>query len=682
MHFGGNYCRGWRALFGAATLAFCAGLPSFAVDSQDATAALKSLSLEELSSIQVDTVYGASKHEQKVQEAPSSITIITRDEIQKAGYRTLAEILNSVPGLYIRYDRTYSELGIRGFNNPGDFNSSFLLLVDGHRMNVPLTGNAAIDRGFALDVDLIERVEVIRGPGASLYGDNAFFGVINVITRRGRDLAGAEASASGGSLGSYNGRFSYGESLSNGVEMAVSGSYYQSAGNPQLFYKEFDTPAQNNGNAAHVDSERSGSLFTSASWKDFTLEGAVVEHVKQEPTASFGAVFDDPRNQAKDDQAFADLKFEHPFENDLDLQARLGYDYATTIGTYAEDLGLPYPVLNRDDFLSQRLTGELQLRETFFEHHTVTAGAQVFDNLQDRQRNYNVDPPKVYLDDTRHFVDYALFLQEEYQIRSNLIFNGGVRYDVLQLSGSTVNPRLALIYQPVQGTTLKLVYGTAFRAPTPYELYYSDGGYTQIANPALKPERITTGELAVEQQIAKHWSASASGFYYDINNLIEQATIAPGQPDAGLIQLQNLGKANAKGLELALKGTAAGGFEARASYSLTDARNAISGARLPDSPVNLGKLDLTAPLWREKLFATLDCQFMSDRVTLAGRTDPGCGIVNFTLFSRQWIKGVELSASVYNLFNNQYSDPGGQEHLQDLIQQNGRAFQIKAAWRF
>ena len=677
-----DFCRKLRRRIGEALFFVCASLPPCAVEGQNATAALKSLSLEELTSVQVDTVYGASKHEQKVEEAPSSVTLITRDEIQKAGYRTLAEILNSVPGLYTRYDRDYTELGIRGFNNPGDYNSSFLLLVDGHRMNVALTGNAAIDRGFAVDVDLIERVEVIRGPGASLYGDNAFFGVINVITRRGRDLAGAEASALGGSLGTYDGRFSYGESLSNGVEMAVSGSYYHSDGNPRLFYKEFDTPAQNNGNADHVDSERAGDIFTSASWKDFTVEGAIVEHVKQAPTGSFGALFDDPRNQTKDDQGFADLKFEHPFENDFNLQARLGYDYASTIGTYAENLGLPYRVVNVDDFLSRRLTGDLQLRRTFFENHTVTAGAQVFDNLEDRQRNYNVDPWLSYLDDTRQSVEYAFYLQEESRILSNLIFNGGVRYDDFGTFGSTVNPRLALIYQPAKGTTLKFIYGTAFRAPTPYELYYSDGGVTQIANAGLKPEKISTEEAVVEEQLGKHWSASASGFYNDINNLIEQTTIAPGQPNASLIQLQNLGKANAKGLELALKGTAAGGFEGRASYSLTDARDGITGSRLVDSPAQLGKIDLTAPLYREKVFATLDCQLMSDRVTLARQTDPGFGTVNFTLFSRQWIKGLELSASVYNLFNANYSDPGGPEHLQDLIQQNGRAYQIKATYCF
>jgi iron complex outermembrane receptor protein len=665
-----------------AALVIYARLPCFGGDAADLTSALKGLSLEELSSIQVDTVYGASKHEQKVDEAPSSVTIITRDEIQKAGYRTLAEILNSVAGLYTRYDRDYTELGIRGFNNPGDYNSSFLLLVDGHRLNVPLTANAAIDRGLAVDVDLIERVEVIRGPGASLYGDNAFFGVVNVITRRGRDIGGGEASAAGGSLGSYDGRFSYGEHLSNGVDLAVSSSYYHSDGNPRLFYKAFDTPAQNNGNAARVDSERAGSIFASASWKDLTLEGAVVEHMKQVPTGSFGVVFDDPQNQTKDDQAFADLKLEHHFENDLDLQARLGYDYANTIGTYVENLGLPQRVVNRDDFLSQRLTGDFQLQRTFLEKHTVTIGAQVFDNFEDRQRNYNVDPRLVYLDDTTHSLDYAFFLQEEYRILSNLIFNGGVRDDNFETFGSTVNPRLALIYQPASETTLKLIHGTAFRAPSPYELYYSDGGVTQVSNPKLKPEKITSEEVVVEQKMGKHLSGSASVFYNDINDLIEQTTVAPGNLYAGKIQLRNLGKANAKGLELALKGVWSGGFEGRASYSFTEAKDGITGARLVDSPEHLVKFDLTAPLYQEKVFATLDCQIMSDRITLAGQTDPSYGTVNFTLFSRQLIKGLDLSASVFNLFNARYSDPGGQEHLQDLIQQDGRTFQIKATYRF
>src|SRR5207245_6889213 len=149
------------------------------------------------------------------------------------------------------YDRNYSYLGIRGFN-VGYFytrNNRVLLLVDRHRINNGLTDGAAIGTDFILDVDLIERVEIIRGPGSSLYGNNAFFGVINVITRKGRDMAGIGGEVSGevASLDTYKGRVTYGNRFTNGLEMLLSGTIYDSEGHDRLFYKEFDQPAHNNG---------------------------------------------------------------------------------------------------------------------------------------------------------------------------------------------------------------------------------------------------------------------------------------------------------------------------------------------------------------------------------------------------------------------------------------------------
>ena len=130
---------------------------------------------------------------QKPTEAPSSVTVITSDEIKKYGHRTLADVLQSVQGFHVSYDRNYAFLGARGVSL-GDFNSRILLLVDGHRVNNNLTDGAYIDTAFILDIDLIDRVEIIRGPGSVLYGNNAFFGVINVITRQGEQLNGAEVS--------------------------------------------------------------------------------------------------------------------------------------------------------------------------------------------------------------------------------------------------------------------------------------------------------------------------------------------------------------------------------------------------------------------------------------------------------------------------------------------------------
>ena len=113
------------------------------------------------------------------------MTIVTAGEIKRYGYRTLADILRSVRGFFVTYDRNYDYVGVRGFGRPGDYNSRVLLLVDGHRINDNVYDTASIGTEFPVDVDLIDRMEIIPGPSSSLYGNNAFFGVINIITRKG-----------------------------------------------------------------------------------------------------------------------------------------------------------------------------------------------------------------------------------------------------------------------------------------------------------------------------------------------------------------------------------------------------------------------------------------------------------------------------------------------------------------
>ncbi|MDX2458143.1 MAG: Plug domain-containing protein, partial [Gammaproteobacteria bacterium] len=112
----------------------------------------------------IPSVYSASKYEQSVSDAPAWVSVITADEITKYGYRTLDDILESVPGFYTTNDRNYNYAGARGFGRPGDYNTRLLLLLDGVRANDALGGGAAIGREVLVDVDLIDRVEVTRGP--------------------------------------------------------------------------------------------------------------------------------------------------------------------------------------------------------------------------------------------------------------------------------------------------------------------------------------------------------------------------------------------------------------------------------------------------------------------------------------------------------------------------------------
>jgi len=255
-----------------------------AQDSPQPPRDLGDASLETLMNVEV---YSASKHLQSVREAPSFVSIVTAEDIRNYGYRTLADILQSLPGFYVSDDHQYSNLGIRGFTRTSDYNTPFLLLVDGHRANDAIFENSPISRELPLDVDLIERVEVIRGPSSSLYGANAVFGVINIITRRGRDV-GTEISVEGGSFGTGKGRVSYGHTFQR-WEVLLSGSFYGSAGET-FYFPEFDTPQTNNGIARGLDDESANDFLVKVSHGHFTFEGVDVQMPEMDGFAATAAI--------------------------------------------------------------------------------------------------------------------------------------------------------------------------------------------------------------------------------------------------------------------------------------------------------------------------------------------------------------------------------------------------------
>ncbi|HJV65300.1 MAG TPA: TonB-dependent receptor [Geomonas sp.] len=637
--------------------------------------------------IRVATVFGASRFEQKVTDAPASVTIITADEIRKYGYRSLAEILRSIPGVFITNDRNYSYIGVSGFDRPGDYNGRVLLLVDGHRMNDSIYGQAPIGMEFPLDVDLIDRLEFIRGPGSSLYGANAFFGVINIYTKSGEGVRGAEVSASAASRETFQGRLTYGNRFGSKLEGLLSGTLYSSEGYDRLYYQEFNSPATNNGVATDADRETAGNLFGKFTLGDFTLSGVYSSREKHIPTASFGTVFDDSRTRTTDQRSYLDLNYAHTFDNDLGLKARLFFDDYHYYGNYAYDLtsaGLPATIaVNKDTAYGEWWGAELQLTKTFCQRHKLTLGSEIRDNIVQEQKNYfdEASLPASFrvpiLDDRRRSYVWAVYFQDEFHLLNNLILNAGVRYDHYSTFGGTANPRAALIYHPLQSTALKFIYGEAFRAPNAFELYYNDGGASLKANPDLKPEKIYTYELVWEQYIGEHLRSSASGFYYRINDLISQQV----DPVDGLLVFQNIDRVKARGTELELDGNWGDGWQGKVSYTYQDV-DLGDGAPLSNTPHSLVKANLSAPLVKDRLFASPELQFTGSRATLSGGKTDGYVVVNLTLFSKELVKGLELSASVYNIFNNKYGDPGSSEHRQAVITQDGRTVRAKITYRF
>ena len=271
---------------------------------------------------------------------------------------------------------------------------------------------------------------------------------------------------------------------------------------------------------------------------------------------------------------------------------------------------------------------------------------------------------------------FSFYVQDEFRVLKNLILNAGGRYDHFSTFGDTVNPRAALIYQPWTPTTFKFLYGEAFRAPNAYENFYEAVGNKR--NPNLGPETIRSYELVCEQQFGQHWRTHASLFRNDIKGLIGYQQ----DPADSLFYFANLDSVQAQGVEAEVEGQWANGLRGRASYTYTHTEDTMTGQRLSNSPEHLAKLNLSVPLWQDKLFASVELQGMSGRDTVRAGSVEGFVVANATLFSQKIVKGLEVSASVYNLFDQRYRDPVVDDFTQDSIQQDGRQFRIKATWKF
>lgn len=650
-------------------------------ETKQAPKGLGQLSLEELMDIKVDTVYGASKFQQKVTEAPSSITIITADEIEKYGYRTLSDVLQSVPGFYVTNDRNYSYVGVEGISRPTDYNTHLLIMIDGHRINDNVFNGAYVGTEAILDVDLIERVEIIRGPGSSLYGTNAFLGVINIITKRGRDLKGAEVSADAGSLQTYRGRATYGQQYASGLELLVSGTYYDSKGNRQLFFPEFNSVSTNNGIAQDVDTDQFHSSFLSASYRDFTLRAGYVSREKHIPTSSFGTVFDDPRTETTDARAYADLQYHHPFGDAWEVKARGFYDWYKYDGVFIYDhsgAGIPPYTVNHDFARGDWWGFDLSVSRRVAERHHLTLGTEETFNTKQVLGNYDQTPYFPYLSARHSSTQSSVYLQDEFAIRKNLLLSAGVRYDQYSTFGGTLNPRLGLIFSPQENTDVKILYGQAFRAPDDFELHYSAPSLSFEPSPNLHPETIKTTEVVFEKYFWQHASLSASGFYNRIDHLISQAT----DPANGLIHFANLNGVRGKGLEFELSTKRPSGWEGRLSYTLQESHSSLSGGPLSNSPRHLAKANLIVPLLPKKLFASFEGQEISRRLTVLGSAVGGSFVANATLYSKELLGKLRVSASLYNLFDKYYADPVGQEIQGASVVQDGRTFRVKLTYPF
>ena len=626
--------------------------------------------LEQLMKIEI--VVAGSKRAQDPRDVPSFVSVVTAADIKEHGYRTLADVLRTLPGFYVSNDRNYSYIGVRGFSRPGDWNARVLLLLNGLRTNENVFDLAYIGEEFSVDVDLIERVEVIRGPSSAIYGSNAFFAVINVVTRPGSSFAGTEIATSAASFGTYSGRGSYGHTFANGLDLVASGTYSDGRGR-NLYYPEYNAPLTNNGIANGDDHEGFRKLLVTASKGNFSFQADNLSREKGLPTGSYATIFNDPRSRTTDGLSLASLTYERTLANAATFSTRVHAGRYTYDGEYAYTAFAP----NKDVFVGEWWGLDIDAARKIGSRQFLTYGAEYRDNFKMLQTNYDPEPYVLYSDIEDKSTRWGVFAQDEIRLADPLMLYAGLRVDRYDGFGYATSPRAALIYTPSSTTTFKLLAGRAFRAPNDYELQYNQSHLATV-NPTLKPEHIETLELIAERLIGGGVEISASAFRNRLTDLLSR------RPDtaSGGQYLANVDEIHSRGIELGLNVNRGHGVTGELSYSFQRTQDRASGIQLTNSPEQMVQMELRSPILGSAATASVDAQYMSARSTLLGDVAGGHVLTNLSLFAPRTFGRFDLSASVYNVFDARYGDPVSNGFVQDLIQQDGRSFRVRTTLHY
>lgn len=534
-----------------------------------------SLSLEELLNTKVT---GPSRSEEVATEAPSSVTVFTREEIQRMGVRTLNELAAYVPGYYpTRFSENglYYDLLVRGSDTY--YSSGVLILMDGIRLNDNTLGSAAPVNSF-IPIEHVERVEFIRGPGSALYGANAFVGAINIVTCKDQSDARVWFGSNGSRAGSAHlslrkDRYAVSASVSAYMD---NGETYTDFKDPIGREDETSDPRRQQDVYAQVESDGLQLTVRHAhrANDEMFLIGNAANHI----------------NRAESGHDAVQLKYRWT------LDERSFVDWTAGYAEFYQKLNvLAAPDLPRGDVLSEveRLeqawnvaadaTHRLNDRNTF-QWGLALQYAEL--PTADIRRNYDLTTGEYFgrLQYIHRYIadeDRALFgiyAQDRHVFTPWMVAYAGVRADNYSDFGWTVNPRGALILKHPYGGELKCMYGEAFRAPSFYELYLQNNVVAE-GNPGLDPEKIRTVEVGLSQRYRSS-EAVVTFFHNEIDDIL---TIAGTDPQT----YENMESGAYQGWELELKAQLIERLLLRGAYTVIT-RESNNGIM----PENFGAINL------------------------------------------------------------------------------------------
>jgi iron complex outermembrane receptor protein len=646
----------WLKMLLLLVCAFARLTPAAAVESTE-----PELSFEQLSAMEIS---GASKAAERTLDAPAAVTVIGAAELRAFGFRTLAEALNAVPGYFAYDDRAYGYVGVGGFAPIGGSNSRVLLLIDGFPTNDNVFEQALLGPEAIIDLDLIDHIEVIRGPSSSVYGANAFFGVINVVLKTpaqadsgvkawlGSDREhGASATASGSAGSDLRYLLRATASATDGADV----SFDPQAGMP--------AGARYSG----VDGNDIARLFTKIIDGNLRLNVGFSQRRQGAGYGLHGDVPGDSRSWLRDGDTFADLRYEGSLGNATDYALRASaaqYRYDATI---VDDPAAPNAITALGDWVDTEATVTHRLSA----HNRLVMGTEI-------RRDYDesLSQSNAVLGNFQRISDgvyrVGVYVQNDVDWSDRWSSSVGLREDRND-DQNHFDPRLALLYKVSSEQVLKLMVGSAFRQPSLFEEQFAQPP-SFLTNPHLRSERIRTADLAYEAQLGADTRASVTVFHYRALDLINQVLLNPA---SGEVQFQNIATARAQGVDLSLEQAIGPRLQIRWSSSYTQATDQ-NGNWLQNAPRWTGRLGVQQQLgddWR----VAAETLYVSERLAIDNSPINAYTTSNLVLSSQPHRQRWAFSLGLYNLFNRGFAQPLA---VVPTVNEPGRTWRATAGYDF
>ena len=496
-----------------------------------------------------DQIAAASKHVQDLASAPADVVVLRSSELKALGYRTLGDALGGVLGLRTNEDHAYQGLASAGVYALGDQNTRILVLLDGHALNSPAeVGSSKVGEDFGLPLELVDHVEIVRGPASSLYGNNAFQALVNVVSASaagGRQKA-VQAAVTAGS-GGLSELWAQVTHAFGGATASLMVSGFQRTGTALSFPEQGPDALP-----ARADREERQSAYLFVQGNQWSLKGSLLSRTQGLASGPFGSVPGDPGNTYRNRRMYGEFKWE-PTTESTHWMVRLFADK----NEFDDHFIIPgAPATESGDADPDRSLGaEVQGRFALGEHFSLTAGTeQQFHRFNGQ---FTGDGTEIRTD-----VAYRVgnsYLEGNWQPSAAWTLVAGLQWaewrpsearntldgtatDLAQESVTRLTPRLSVIWKPVPGDVVKFIYGQGFRFPTVFEAFYTDGpaatGGSQSPNPDLKPEVLTSYQASWSRKWSPRLSTRAAATL-----LKGEHAILAGTDAGGLEQYQNAGDA-------------------------------------------------------------------------------------------------------------------------------------------